>query len=110
MSRGTVNVIQARHALFSYCLLWAKQYDFGPATDFLLDFIETRDGGLLVGGNATGASSGADAWLLKLDANGCLDPQDCEVGVKRYAFARCVNHLSQSCSKIGLRIDIRTKW
>jgi hypothetical protein len=63
-------------------LLWAKEYDFGSGSDFLLDFIETRDGGLLVGGAATGLTSGQDAWLLKLDANGCLNPQDCGVSVK----------------------------
>jgi len=63
-------------------MLWAKEYDFGPSSDFFLDFIETSDGGLLVAGACNAEFSGQDAWALKLDANGCLNPQDCGVSVK----------------------------
>lgn len=62
-------------------LLWKRSYDHGPGSDFFMDFIETSDGGLLVTGAASNAISGQDVWLLKLDADGCLNPQDCEVGI-----------------------------
>jgi hypothetical protein len=62
-------------------LLWKRSYDHGPGSDFFMDFIETQDGGLLVTGAASNVESGQDVWLLKLDADGCLNPQECEVGI-----------------------------
>lgn len=66
-------------------LLWKRSYDYGADSDFFLDFIETKDGGLLVSGVlieeiALGIFD-PNTWLLKLDADGCLNPQDCEVGI-----------------------------
>lgn len=56
-------------------LLWRHRYDYGPNSDFFTNFIETIDNHLLVIGKAfTGFETGADAWLLKLDSNGCLTP------------------------------------
>jgi len=58
------------------------RYDYGPNSDFFINFIETTDNHLLVIGKAfTGFETGADAWLLKLDSNGCLEPGCLEVGI-----------------------------
>jgi hypothetical protein len=63
-------------------LLWRHRYDYGPNSDFFINFIETTDNHLLVIGKAfTGFETGADAWLLKLDSNGCLVPGCLEVGI-----------------------------
>lgn len=63
-------------------LLWRHRYDYGPNSDFFTNFIETTDNHLLVIGKAfTGFETGADAWLLKLDSNGCLEPGCLEVGI-----------------------------
>lgn len=63
-------------------LLWRHRYDYGPNSDFFINFIETTDNHLLVIGKAfTGFETGADAWLLKLDSNGCLQPGCLEVGI-----------------------------
>jgi hypothetical protein len=61
---------------------WIHRYDYGPNSDFFINFIETTDNHLLVIGKAfTGFETGADAWLLKLDSNGCLEPGCLEVGI-----------------------------
>jgi hypothetical protein len=86
-------------------LLWAKEIDFGPSSDFFLDFIETTDGGLLVAGACNAELSGQDAWAVKLDANGCLDPQDCEVGVKDIPLPDAVT-IYPNPAKDWLKIDI----
>lgn len=65
-------------------LLWKRSYDHGPGSDFFMDFIETHDGGLLIAGAAQDnldVAPDQNVWLLKLDADGCLNPQDCEVGI-----------------------------
>ncbi len=66
-------------------LLWKRSYDYGSDSDFFLDFIETKDGGLLVSGvlieEIAPGIFDPNTWLLKLDADGCLNPQDCEVGI-----------------------------
>jgi hypothetical protein len=66
-------------------LLWKRIYDYGADSDFFLDFIETKDGGLLVSGvlieEIAPGIFDPNTWLLKLDADGCLNPQDCEVGI-----------------------------
>ncbi|MEZ5172665.1 MAG: T9SS type A sorting domain-containing protein [Bacteroidia bacterium] len=66
-------------------LLWQKSYRFtdGDFVEYFTDFIETSDGGILISGSAgeSNANGGQNSWLIKLDANGCLDPQDCDVGV-----------------------------
>lgn len=86
-------------------LLWAKEYDLAQGVDFFADFIETKDGGLLVGGAAIRINSGQDAWLLKLDANGCLDPQDCEVGVRDMPLPDAVT-IYPNPAQEWLKIDI----
>jgi hypothetical protein len=65
-------------------LLWKRSYDHGPGSDFFMDFIETHDGGLLIAGAAQDnldVAPDQNVWLLKLDADGCLNPQECEVGI-----------------------------
>jgi hypothetical protein len=86
-------------------LLWAKEIDFSSSSDYFLDFIETTDGGLLVGGAASGGVSGQDAWAVKLDANGCLDPQDCEVGVRDMPLPDAVT-IYPNPAQEWLKIDI----
>ncbi len=86
-------------------MLWAKEYDFGPSSDFFLDFIETSDGGLLVAGACNAVLSGQDAWAVKLDANGCLDPQDCEVGVRDMPLPDAVT-IYPNPAQDWLKIDI----
>jgi len=67
-------------------LLWQKSYRYtdGDFVEFFTDFIETSDGGILISGSAleSNANGGQNSWLVKLDSNGCLDPQDCHVSVK----------------------------
>jgi hypothetical protein len=86
---GSINIgyIMKTDSLGS--LLWSKEYDHNTGADFFLDFIETKDGGLLVTGAADDQDvdlTGQNAWVVKLDANGCLDPQACGVNIHDVPF------------------------
>jgi hypothetical protein len=58
-------------------VLWQKRYNHGENVDYFVDFIETKDGGLLVSGAAFDQIGGQNAWIVKLAADGCLDPSNC---------------------------------
>lgn len=64
--------------------LWQRTYinpnNIANATDQMSDVLETTDGGILINGSAIGAG-GQDLWLVKLDSNGCLEP-NCWVGIE----------------------------
>ncbi|MBD78350.1 MAG: hypothetical protein CL840_05490 [Crocinitomicaceae bacterium] len=61
--------------------IWSNLYYYDSPNDqnYLRDFIATRDGGFLLGGDVSPRSSsqGQDLWLLKVDSNGCSTP-DCK--------------------------------
>jgi len=67
-------------------LVWYRKYQYNQNTDFFIDFLETSDGGLLINGSANdgGSSGGSNLWLVKLDSNGCLEP-NCWVGFEDVA-------------------------
>src|ERR1700683_490492 len=50
---------------------WSKAYG-GPNDDEFAIGIQTSDGGYLLGGYTTSYGDPADAWLVKIDANGNL--------------------------------------
>jgi hypothetical protein len=87
-------------------LLWYKVYTIAES-DYFTDFIETSDGGILISGSAgeSSANGGQNSWLIKLDANGCLDPQDCEVGVRDMALPDAVT-IYPNPAQDWLKIDI----
>lgn len=90
-------------------LLWRKEYDHGNGADFFLDFIETKDGGLLISGAADDdfCCGGQNAWVAKLDADGCLDPANCGVGIEDAPFPDAVTIYPNPASD-WLRIDLET--
>lgn len=90
-------------------LLWRKEYDHGNGADFFLDFIETKDGGLLISGAADDdfCCGGQNAWVIKLDANGCLDPANCGVGIEDAPFPDAVTIYPNPATD-WLRIDLET--
>ena len=51
---------------------------------YFIDFIETQDHHLLISGAADDGSccGGQNAWLVKLDSMGCLEPGCWEVGIE----------------------------
>ncbi len=65
-------------------LLWQRRYNHGPGVDYFIDFIETQDHHLLISGAADDGSccGGQNAWLVKLDSMGCLEPGCWEVGIE----------------------------
>ncbi|MEX1187955.1 MAG: T9SS type A sorting domain-containing protein, partial [Bacteroidia bacterium] len=90
-------------------LLWYKSYRFtnGDFVEYFTDFIETSDGGILISGSAveSSANGGQNSWLIKLDANGCIDPQDCEVGVRDMPLPDAVT-IYPNPAQDWLKIDI----
>ena len=61
-------------------LLWSHKYYHRIDGDhYPSDVIRTSDGGYLFSGvtNSTGPQNTQDAWLIKVDSNGCLDPLNC---------------------------------
>ncbi len=90
-------------------LLWHKEYDHGNLSDFFLDFIETKDGGLLISGAADDdfCCGGQNAWVVKLDADGCLDPANCGVGIEDAPFPDAVTIYPNPATD-WLRIDLET--
>jgi hypothetical protein len=61
-------------------LLWSHNYYHRIDGDhYPFDVIRTSDGGYLFSGvtNSTGPQNTQDAWLVKVDSNGCLDPLNC---------------------------------
>ncbi len=90
-------------------LLWRKEYDHGNWADFFLDFIETKDGGLLISGAADDdfCCGGQNAWVVKLDADGCLDPANCGVGIEDAPFPDAVTIYPNPATD-WLRIDLET--
>jgi hypothetical protein len=73
--------------------LWQKRYNHGNWVDYFIDFIETKDGGLLVSGAADDdfCCGGQNAWVVKLDANGCLDPSNCTVSIEDAPFPDAIS-------------------
>jgi len=61
--------------------IWSNLYYYISTADRnnLRDFIATKDGGFLLGGDVSprSTSGGQDLWLLKVDSNGCSTP-DCK--------------------------------
>lgn len=60
--------------------LWAHNYYHRFDGDhYPSDVIRTSDGGYLFSGvtNSTGPQNTQNAWLLKVDSNGCIDPLNC---------------------------------
>ncbi len=92
-------------------LLWQKNYKYtsGDFVEYLTDFIETSDGGLLISGSASqsNADGGQNSWLLKLDADGCLDPSNCGVGIEDAPFPDAVTIYPNPATD-WLRIDLET--
>lgn len=90
-------------------LIWRKEYDHGNGADFFLDFIETKDGGLLISGAADDdfCCGGQNAWVVKLDADGCLDPANCGVGIEDAPFPDAVTIYPNPATD-WLRIDLET--
>lgn len=64
-------------------MLWQRRYNHSADVDYFIDFIETSDHGLLISGAADDGSccGGQNAWLVKLDSMGCLEP-NCWVGLE----------------------------
>lgn len=61
-------------------LEWSHSYYHRVGGDhYPFDVIRTSDGGYLFSGvtNSTGPQNTQDAWLLKVDSNGCIDPLNC---------------------------------
>ena len=57
--------------------IWQNLYYYESLGDRnqLWDFISTKDGGFLLGGDVSPTSgTGQDLWLLKVDSNGCSTP------------------------------------
>lgn len=90
-------------------LLWLKEYDHGNWSDYFLDFIETQDGGLLISGAADDdfCCGGQNAWVVKLDANGCLDPENCGVVIEDAPLPDAITIYPNPATH-WLRIDIET--
>ena len=91
-------------------LLWYKSYRFtdGDLVEYFTDFIETSDGGILISGSAgeSSANGGQNSWLIKLDANGCLDPQDCGVSVRDMPLPDAVTIYPNPASEyLNLKIE-----
>ncbi len=65
-------------------LIWQRTINHGPGTDYFIDFIETSDHHILISGAADDGSccGGQNAWLVKLDSMGCLEPNCWEVGIE----------------------------
>ncbi len=92
-------------------LLWQKDYKYtlGDFVEYFSDFIETSDGGLLISGSASqsNADGGQNSWLLKLDANGCLDPANCGVGIEDAPFPDALTIYPNPATE-WLQIDLET--
>lgn len=92
-------------------LLWQKDYKYtsGDFVEYFTDFIETSDGGLLISGSASESNTngGQNSWLIKLDANGCLDPANCGVGIEDAPFPDAVTIYPNPATD-WLRIDLET--
>ncbi len=90
-------------------MLWSKYYNHGNYFDFFLDFIETKDGGILISGAADDdfCCGGQNTWVVKLDANGCLDPANCGVGIEDAPFPDAVTIYPNPATD-WLRIDLET--
>jgi hypothetical protein len=55
-------------------LMWQKSYSF-IAGDYLTDVKEISGGGYIVAGSASSSGNGgSDGWIVKLDANGAIQP------------------------------------
>ncbi|MCC6767468.1 MAG: T9SS type A sorting domain-containing protein, partial [Bacteroidia bacterium] len=65
-------------------LLWQRIINYDTGTDYFIDFIVTSDHHLLISGAASDGSccGGQNAWLVKLDSMGCLEPNCWEVGIE----------------------------
>jgi hypothetical protein len=92
-------------------MLWQKDYKYtsGDFNEFFTDFIETSDGGLLISGSAieSTADGGQNSWLMKLDADGCLDPANCGVAIEDAPFPNAVTIFPNPATD-WLRIDLET--
>jgi hypothetical protein len=65
-------------------IIWQRRYNHGPGVDYFIDFIETQNHHLLISGAADDGNccGGQNAWLVKLDSMGCLEPNCWEVGIE----------------------------
>jgi hypothetical protein len=90
-------------------MLWSKYYNHGNWADYFIDFIETMDGGLLISGAADDdfCCGVQNAWVVKLDADGCLDPANCGVGIEDAPFPDAVTIYPNPATD-WLRIDLET--
>ncbi|MCY7410654.1 MAG: T9SS type A sorting domain-containing protein [Chitinophagales bacterium] len=60
--------------------LWEHSCKFGNSTfNYFSDFEQTWDKGFIITGATNGPTS-QDAWLVKLDSLGCLNPNNCFTG------------------------------
>jgi len=62
--------------------LWRHRHSYNEFNSYFIDFKETDDSGFIIIGSAREVETGQDAWLLKLDSNGCLEPGCLEVGIE----------------------------
>jgi hypothetical protein len=90
-------------------LIWYKKYRYtdGDYVEYFIDFIETSDGGMLVSGVAGESfeNGGQNSWLIKLDEDGCLNYENCEVSIEDALFPDLLTIYPNPISD-WLRIDL----
>jgi hypothetical protein len=68
--------------------LWMKRYSRDDANIYASDWLQNEDGGFTVCGSVNGPNIPGywDAWLMRVDSNGCIDEFCTPVGIKEESF------------------------